>query len=336
MPGPPGFEDRVREFLKSQLDKGEVFIDNLGNLIVKLGNGPFRVMLCAHMDEVGLMISHIDQRGFARVIPLGDIDPKIMLGEEVVFLTEEGGVSGVVSTVSPHLGGPKTPKRFSELIVDFGFKSRDEAFKHGIRPGTPGVFAPRFISRGEVIMGKAFDDRLGCVALLEAFKSTNSINDEVTLFFVWTTQEEAGLRGVRTALNYVNPHFAIVVETTIANDISGVPEELWITRIDGGAAIRLYDRSLIANRNVVDKAVEIAERHGIKYQFQINPYGATDAGPIHLHRLGVPTLVVSIPARYIHSPLSIASLSDMSEAIRLLKALIGEVEEFRRIVRHVS
>jgi len=324
--GPSGFESSVTGIIKgnvSQLSR-DLKIDALGNLIMRIGDEGPRVLLSAHVDEVGVIITHVDQRGFIRVAPLGGIDPWVMIGQELVFRTRRGElIRGVVGIDPPHLRREKPPNRFEELYVDAGFTSREEASKAGVVPGIPGTFSTVMVHSGDVIMGKALDDRLGAYALIEMARRIRSSN--ATFFFAWNTQEEVGLRGIQAVINGINPELAIVVETTVAADVPSNPEEQWITRLGGGAAIRAMDRSMITNPTLLEKATAILESKGVKYQLQVNPYGGTDAGAIHVHGTGVPTLVISTPARYIHAPRSIALMSDVDAVISSLSLLLENI-----------
>lgn len=333
--GPSGFEDRVRRVIRSIVSNyvDEVKVDNLGNLIARVGNGPFRVLISAHMDEVGVMVSHIDQRGFLRIIPIGGLDPWTLLDRELVLMGRNGDVVGVVGIDPPHLRREKPPSRFEELYVDAGFSSRDEALKNGVMPGTPGTFVGSFRQRGYIAIGKAFDNRVGCTVLIDVLRDVRSkVSGDASLYFAWNTQEEVGLRGINAVVNQVNPHIAFIVETTVAADVPTSGEDVWITRIGGGAAIRAFDKSMIANPRLLSTAIELAEGNNVRYQVQVNPYGGTDAGAIHTYGAGVPSLVISTPARYIHTPASLISLDDLRQVEDLLKALLLNLDFIRRNV----
>jgi endoglucanase len=327
--GPSGFEDRVRKsilsFVADHVD--EVRVDNLGNLITRLGNGPFRVLVSAHMDEVGVMVSHVDQRGFLRIVPIGGLDPWALLDRELVFMGRKEDVVGVVGIDPPHLRREKPPSKFEELYVDAGFTSKDEAIKVGVAPGTPGTFVGIFRQRGSIVIGKAFDNRVGCSVLVDVLRNIrNKVSGDISLYFAWNTQEEVGLRGINAVVNYVNPQLAFIIETTVAADVPITSEDLWITRVGGGVALRAFDRSMITHPRLLTTALELAESRGIKYQVQVNPYGGTDAGAVHVHSTGVPTLVLSTPARYIHSPASLASIEDIEQVKSLLSELLLNID----------
>ncbi|WP_054857991.1 M42 family metallopeptidase [Vulcanisaeta sp. JCM 16159] len=330
--GPSGFEDRVRRVIRGFISDyvDDIMIDNMGNLIARVGNGPFKVLISAHMDEVGVMVSHIDQRGFLRIIPIGGLDPWTLLDKELAFMGRSGDIVGVVGVDPPHLRKEKPPSRFEELYVDAGFSSKDEALKNGIMPGTPGTFIGNFRQRGSVAIGKAFDNRVGCTVLIDTLRDIrNKVSGDVSLYFSWNTQEEVGLRGINAVVHQVNPHMAFIVETTVAADVPTSSEDVWITRIGGGAALRAYDRSMIANPRLLSAAIELAESNNVKYQVQVNPYGGTDAGIVHTYGTGVPSLVISTPARYIHSPASLINVEDLRQVENLLRTLLLNLDLIR-------
>ncbi len=334
--GPSGFEDRVIRIIISMIRDhvDEVNIDNMGNLIARIGNGPFKLMISAHADEVGVMVSHIDQRGFIKVIPIGGIDPWVMIEQEVVFMGRNGDVYGTVGVDPPHLRRERPPSRFEELYVDAGFTSSDEAYKSGIMPGVAGTFAGSFRERGSMIISKALDNRVGCSVLVDLAEEANRIvTGDLSLYLVWNTQEEVGLRGINAAVNAINPNMAIVVETTVAADVPANPESEWITRIGNGAAIRALDRSMITNPRLLSAVLELASSSGVKYQVQVNPYGGTDAGAVHVHGTGVPTVVVSTPARYIHTPHSVVNLNDVEQVKALINLMVKEHEDLSKAAR---
>ncbi|GGP19601.1 peptidase M42 [Thermocladium modestius] len=321
--GPSGFEDRVRKIISANIN-GSI-IDAMGNLIGQVGESGPRVLISAHMDEVGFMVTHVDQRGFLRIAPLGGLDAWTMLGQEVMLRNKEGElVRGVVGVDPPHLRRDRPPSKFEELYVDAGFSSREDAARAGVMPGTPGTFSASLVALGNAVMGKALDDRVGAYALIEAMRRTRDSN--ASLFFAWNTQEEVGLRGIQAVVNRVNPDLAIVVETTTAADVPGNPEEQWITALCGGAAVRAMDRSMITNPVLLSKSLEALEARRVKYQVQVNPYGGTDAGAVHIHGTGVPTLVISTPARYIHSPRSVACIDDIEQVVNALMAVLSSVD----------
>ena len=337
-PGPSGFEDRVINVVKSLIDGfvDDVKVDRLGNLVARIGNGGFKILISAHVDEVGLMVTHIDQRGFARVTPIGGVSPQSIVGSPIVFLTERGELMGVVGVDPPHLRNIRQIGGFEDLYIDLGFSTREEAIKAGLSVGTPGVFQPLFLTNGQSIIGKALDNRVGCAVLVELARSIRrefpDLLKNYTLYLAWNTQEEVGLRGINAVVNETNPHLAIVVETTLALDTPANSEDRWITSIGGGVAVRAMDRSMITNPRVLSRVLKILDSGNVKYQVQVNPYGGTDAGVIHTYGLGVYTVVLSTPARYIHTPHSVASLRDVEEVEKALRAILSNLDAFKGMV----
>lgn len=325
---PPGGEDPVAEvvrgFLEGSADSFER--DVMGNLIVRVGGEGPRVMLAAHMDEVAMMVSWIDEEGFLGFVPLGGLDTRVLLGQRVVVHTEKGPLEGCIGARPPHVTTQEEAKRapeLKELHIDIGASSREEAEAAGVRLGSYVTFPAHFARLlGSRVMGKAFDDRAGCV--VEALVAKAAAEEElgIELYAVFTVQEEVGLRGAATAVNSVDPRYSIVLEGTVAADTPGVPESNRITRLGRGAAVRLMDSSMITNRGFYSLLVRAAERAGVSYQPQIVSGSATDAGRIHLHGRGVATGVIGVPCRYLHSPHLVLDLRDVESACRLtLEAL---------------
>ncbi|HDH07321.1 MAG TPA: M42 family peptidase [Thermoproteales archaeon] len=328
--GPSGREDRVREII-TQMIKGyvdEFTVDVMGNLIARKGEGKPVLMLAAHMDEVGFLVRFITEKGFLKVAALGGINVYATIGSRVAILKEEGGdIEGVLGTIPPHLlrkkdSQPKQPT-IEDLFIDVGAKSRDEALEMGIKIGDYATFVQKFAMKNDIMFGKAFDDRLGCSVMVSLIKGIKDVPG--TVYFVFTVQEEVGLRGAHVAANRIKPDIAIALEGTIAADIPGVSPENYITQIGEGPAIRLMDARTLANRKLVDILVNVAEERGIKYQLQISPYSGTDAGAIQFAGTGVAVTAVSVPARYIHNPLTLALKSDYLATIKLLKEAIPEI-----------
>lgn len=335
IPGPSGREDPVRSaviaLLKPHVDK--LWVDTWGNVVgVKKGEGESRVMIAAHMDEIGLFISHIEDDGFLRVVPIGGITERSLLYQRVVLRTRDGKlVRGVIGLKPPHVAKPeelqKVPE-LRELFVDIGVSSHEEAEKLGIRVGDILVF-DREVSElaGTRVTGKAFDDRVGLVALIKAAQLVEK--PKVDVYFVATVQEEVGLKGARTSAFAISPDAAVAIDVTIASDVPGVAKSEWYTRLGKGPAIKVADgrgaSGLIAHPRLFDFLVSTAEKYKIPYQVEVIPGGTTDASIIALNKEGVPAGTVSIPARYIHSPVEVVDLSDVYHSSLLLKHFAEEV-----------
>ncbi|MCX8184952.1 MAG: M42 family metallopeptidase [Sulfolobales archaeon] len=327
--GPSGFEDSIREIVVDELRPyaDSMWVDSLGNVIaVKKGSrGSGRLMLAGHMDEIGLIVSHIDQRGFLRFQPIGGVSERVLLGQRVIIKTREGRVvRGVIGSKPPHIMKPEELKQVPEIkdmYIDVGTSSREEVEKIGISIGSIAVFERdlSFIGSSDIVTGKALDDRVGLAATVEAFKAVDG--NEVDVYAVATVQEEVGLKGARVAAYSITPDVALALDVTIASDVAGVPEQEWITQLGRGPAIKVVDgraaTGLIAHPTVRDKLVEIARQYNIPHQVEVAPGGTTDASIIALNKEGVPAATVSIPSRYIHSPVEIIHLSDLVNAAKL-------------------
>ncbi len=322
-PAPSGFEDRAREVILDYLSERGFTpqVDQIGNVYVVLGEGRPLMLIAAHMDEVGLITLHVDQSGFLRVAPLGGLRPQTLPGTEVVVLTRDRLLPGIIGAEPPHTSRGKEQGGFESLYVDIGASTREEAYGMGVRPGTPMTFAGNFKDWGRHVSGKALDDRLGCYVLLRALASGAEPSDG-SVVVAFTVQEEVGTRGAAALASRLQPNFGVAVEGTIANDIPGVGEDKVVTRVGSGAAIRLMDRTLISSRRLVDHIVELAEENEVSYQFQLSPYSGTDAGRFLLE--GAEVAGVAVPARYIHSPVALALKSDIEAAEKLLAALIAD------------
>lgn len=323
-PAPSGFENRVREIIAEELEElgYEPVTDSLGNLYVVLGEGRPSLVLAAHMDEVGFIVTHVTEDGFLRVAPLGGVVAEGLPGQEVVVLTDEGLVEGVIGATPPHLRGA-TQKELTveEIFIDIGVLSREEARSKGVDVGSPVTFAGNFKERGDAVISKALDDRVGCYALLEALRS-GATPKKGSVVVAFTVQEEVGLRGSSALAKALEPNFAVAVEGTIANDTPGTPPEKVVTRLGRGPAVRLMDKSMIASMELYKHIKALAESKSIPYQVQISPYSGTDAGSFAVH--GAAVSAVSVPVRYIHSPASLALKKDVDATVELLKALIEE------------
>ncbi|RLE80719.1 MAG: M42 family peptidase [Thermoprotei archaeon] len=329
IPSPPGFEHRVRTVIKDMIEDyvEELFEDSLGNLVARIGRGSPKLMLAAHMDEIGFLVRYITDDGFLKVTNLGGVNPNVAVGSKVVVLAEREDIVGVLGCVPPHLlKAEKAQISVEELFVDIGASRKDEVLKRGVNLGTPLTFKQEFSTSGNLVFGKAFDDRLGCAVLVNLAKRLRDFRNG-SIYLAFTVQEELGLRGATVAAYRIAPDVALSIEGTIAADIPGVSPENYITSLGKGPAIRAMDRSMVANPKLFRILIKVAEENSIPYQIQISPRSGTDAGKIQLARGGVAVSSVSVPARYIHSPLSVACVDDYLNAIKLLEIAIPEILE---------
>ena len=334
--GVPGNEDEVRAIIRSHVSHlvDGMEMDAMGNLYTWRApmKGPV-IMLAAHTDEVGMVVSHVDSGGFLRIAPLGGWDPRIMPGQEVVIINGEGSrFYGVAGFPSPHFMKTKDKDaviQTDEQFIDIGAISDEEVQAMGIRVGDQALFNAGFRRlNNNMVMGKAFDDRAGCalqIALLEQFAK---VDLDITLAVVFTCQEEVGLRGARVAGHRVDPTVAIAVEGTAAGDFPGVEPHRSPVRLGKGPAFTVADKSMIAHRGLREFMERIATTHSIPYQLKIPVFGGTDAGQIHLARGGVMSGVVAVPCRYIHTPRAIMDVTDFGHALAFLTRFVSSVGEW--------
>jgi len=336
--GVSGNEGDVRAVLLDAIQKhvDEVKVDTMGNVLAfkhgtarpsspKSGQRRLRVMLAAHMDEIGLMVVGHDNDGFLQVRAVGGIDPRLLPG--ALLQVGPDRVPGVIGIKPIHLltgeEGEKVPK-LENLVVDIGAKSKDEARK--LAPlGTYVTFATQFHELGPTVSGKAFDDRAGCAVLVELLRGERFRFD---LHAAFTVQEEVGLRGARVAAYAIKPDCAFALEGTIADDIPKDKETSPTTELGKGPAITVMDRSFIADRRLVRLLTNTAKELDIPYQIKQPGIGGTDAGAIYLAREGVPSVTVAVPCRYIHSPVALLSLDDFNHTVQLMR------ESLSRLTQH--
>lgn len=316
MYGPSGWERAVREFLRDAVSglAAETRVDALGNLIVraKAGTeGGRRVMLAAHMDEIGLVISHIDEKGFLRFGPVGGIFPLTMTGQRVRF------ASGRIGVVGREPGENRTEADLTKMYIDIGARDRAEAEKL-VQVGDVVCMDRQFAAANGRVVGKAMDDRAGCAVLVETLRAlTQSPHD---VYAVFTTQEEVGLRGATTSAFAVAPDLAIAIDVTSTGD---TPEARpMAVELGKGPAVKVMDAGMLAHAEVKDLLIRTAESHQIPYQREVLLAGSTDARAIQTSRGGVRAGTVSIPTRYVHTASEMVDMADMHNAVRLLVALL--------------
>ncbi len=328
LPGVSGDEYAVRAYVKEHLapycDKIE--IDSMGNLMgfkKGTGNTGKTLMLCAHMDEVGLIISRITEEGFLKFKTVGGIDPRVLISKRVLVGKE--GLPGVIGRKAIHLLTPEERKKapkIKELYVDIGAKNKKEAEKK-VAIGDYIVFDSAYREFGDgLVKAKALDDRFGCAVLLELAKEECFWD----VCFAFTVQEETGLRGARLCARKVKPNLAVVLEATTCSDLPENDTNMISTRLGSGAAISFIDGTTSFNRNLVGWLYTLGQEKNIPVQYKQTATGGNDAGIIHISAGGILTASISVPARYIHSPASVISLADYQAVKALTKVLIQEVQ----------
>ena len=293
----------------------EVYTDTLGNLICRKKGSGKRVMFAAHMDSIGFVVTHIDEGGFLRFGAVGGLDPHEVLGAPVRFA---GGVRGVVAREGK---AEAKELKLENLYIDIGAKDRADA-EAQVRVGDTAVYDTSSFVNGRRLFSPYLDDRIACVVLLLAMERLGATDND--LYFVFTAQEEVGIRGAKTAAYGIDPDYGVAVDVTDSDDIPE-PDHLCSTLAGKGAAIKVMDRSVICHPAVVKKLETLAAEKGIPAQREVLKAGGTDAGAIHQSRAGVYTGGISIPTRYIHTPLEMADLDDV-EACAALAAAFAEAK----------
>ena len=322
--GVSGDEDAVRKIIADAVRDhvDELRSDTIGNLFAHKkargkGRGAgLRVMIAAHMDEVGFMIVGADSSGGLRFRSIGGVDDRILPGKALLVGPDK--IPGVIGVKPVHLlkgDEGKQVIKMDALLIDIGASSKEEAEKL-VKPGQAAVFATRYNRVGRTVTGKAFDDRAGCAVLVELLRGERF---PFELHGVFTVQEEVGLRGAQAAANAVAPDCAFALEGTICDDLPKERDTSPTTLLGKGPAITVMDRSVLADRQLVDHLVATAERLGIPYQFKQPGLGGTDAGAIARSKTGVPSVPVAVPCRYIHSPVARLSLDDFENTVKLMR-----------------
>lgn len=310
--GPAGDESGIAATILSLAAPfaDECWTDPLGNLIVhKRGDGP-KVMFAAHMDSIGMIVTHIEAEGYLRFGKVGGLDLSALLHTPVRF------ANGVRGLVGANQDADRKKLSIEDLFIDIGAKSREEA-EETVHIGDTAVFDTPTFATGDRIVSPYHDNRISCVVLLEVLSSlTGSTND---LYFVFTSQEELGLRGAKTAAYAIDPDYAIAVDVTLSDDLPGAKHN-GSSVLGKGAAIKVMDGSVICHPQMVKKLTEIAQMEAINYQSDVIRAGGTDAGAIHVSRTGVYTGGVSIPCRYVHSPTEMVEVSDVQACVELIRA----------------
>ncbi|HEX9068935.1 MAG TPA: M42 family metallopeptidase [Ktedonobacterales bacterium] len=320
-PGVSGREEMLRavviEELKPLVDK--IKVDALGNVIAtKKGSSDKRVMLAAHMDQIGFMARYIDDRGFIRLQPLGGFDARVLVAQRVIVHARDGVLRGaLVPAAKPiHMLRGEKPEaaKLEELYVDLGLPA--EQVKAHVRQGDPITLDRPLQEAGECAISQAMDDRAGVWTMIEALRRLGK--HEATIVAVATVQEEVGLRGATTSSFQVEPDVSIAIDVTLAMDTPGMPDSDTVTKLGDGVAIKVYDGSFIPNYKLVDHMRDIAEKHEIRHQMEVLPAGGTDAGAMQRTRGGSAAITVSIPTRYIHTVNEMVNLHDLDAAATLL------------------
>jgi putative aminopeptidase FrvX len=289
------------------------------------------VMLAGHMDEIGFIVRHITDEGFLKFIPLGGWFDQVLLGQRVVVKTRQGDVVGVIGSKPPHLLPADERNKVVEkktMYIDVGATSKKEVEEAGVRVGDPvapdSVFT--VMANPKMYLAKAFDDRVGCALMVKTLQAFADEPHPNRLYGVATVMEEVGLRGATTSVDMVDPDVAIILESDIAGDVPGIKPEESSVRLGHGPTVLIYDTRMIPNLKLRDLVVDTAQELGIPLQFSAIEGGATDGAAIHLHKSGVPTVVIGVAARHIHSHTSIIHRDDFDRAAQLLVGIVKKLD----------
>lgn len=320
--GISGSEEEIAAIMREELAArcDEARIDPFGNVIARKGKGGPKVMIAAHMDEIGLMVKHVSKEGFISFIKVGGIDDRVLLAQRVVIKAAAGDILGIIGTKPPHLQKEEEkakPVKYEDMFIDAGFPSREAALRK-LEIGDPIVFeASAGVLGGDLMYGKAVDDRIGCYALIKLAERLAAPGE---YYLVATTQEEVGLKGARTSSFAIDPDYAIAIDVTMGGDTPAMRERESSLKLGQGVAVTLIEasgRGVIVSAAMRRLLIDAAKRHKIAYQVDVIEGGMTDGAMIYMNRSGIPTAVLSIPTRYIHAPTGVFSMRDVDAAVEL-------------------
>jgi len=322
--GVPGYEDEIRTAIRGEIATlvDDLQVDAMGNLVAlrRGAGGGKRVMLAAHMDQIGLMVTHVDKKGFLRFAPLGYLFALASWGTQVRFLDGTVGTIGLDGRVNPRHDLPT----LHDLLVDVGATDPTEA---GKRVGDVATFWRPFVAQGNAWFSPSMDDRVGCAVLIEVLRRANGEVLPHDLYAVFTTQEEVGTRGATTSAYTIQPDIAVAVDVTLTGDLPHARPAMEVA-LGRGAAIKIQDGGMISHPGVNQLLISAAEAVDVSYQLEVLQGGSTDAMSIQVSRQGVPTSAVSIPSRHVHTPSQIVDGRDVEAAIALLGSFLRRPMDF--------
>jgi putative aminopeptidase FrvX len=334
--GISGNESEVRLVMKRHIEPyaDEVTTDGLGSLIAKkIGNksGP-KIMIAGHLDEVGFMITTIDEKGFLRFQTVGGWWSQVMLAQRVTVVTKNGDVTGIIGSKPPHILPPdarKRPVEIQDMFIDIGASTREEAIEFGVRPGdqvTP-YFEFTVMKNKNLLLAKAWDNRIGCAIAIDVLKKLHTQNHPNIVFGVGTAQEEVeAARGAKTSAQMIQPDIGFSIDVGISGDTPGISEQESQSKMGQGPQIILYDASMVSHKELRELVIETAEELNIPYQFDVLPGGWTDSGKIHITANGVPSLSIGIPTRYIHTHAAMIHRQDYEHTVHLMVEVIKKLD----------
>jgi len=329
-PGISGHEEIIRDIITMEIKPyvDDYYIDSMGNLIAtKIGEGGQTMMLAAHMDEIGLIVRYIDPDGFLYFNTIGGWFDQTLLNQKMTVHTPKGIYHGIIGSKPPHV--MKTSEydkviKSEDMFIDVGANSKKEVEDMGIEIGTQIVSDTTFFTlKGDKVGAKAFDNRAGCAMLINVLK--NLRNQSPTIYAVFTVQEEVGLKGAKVAAYKLNPSFAFATDVTICGDHPGISKKDANVDMGNGPVVTISDasgRGIIVPRDIIRRIKQTSEEYNIPVQYECGDGGTTDGTAIHLVREGIPTGVISIPTRYIHTPYSVIDMNDLKASVNLLTHMI--------------
>ena len=330
-PGVSGSEDPIRDKIRKKISRfGETAVDPIGNLMLTLGSGDRHALFVAHMDEIGLVVTHIEDDGYIRVKKVGGLDDRVLSGR-MVDIYPDGGldpVPGVIGLKPPHLMKNRDKEmaqaiKPEDLRVDVGTRSREETEALGVAKLSPIILRKHFSAlANDMVSTRGLDDRLGCAALIEALELIDIENLSIRITFAWSVQEELGLRGAYALGNELHPDFAVAIDSCTTGDSPQVDYHLSAVSLGEGPVLRMFDRLAFASRTMMKRVSDAAAADGIPVQVAATG-GATDGGA--LQTFGALMIALAVPVRYVHSPVEVMSLRDYHNLVRLLAAVAGNI-----------
>lgn len=334
--GIAGNERAPREVMRKYIEPfaDEIEHDNLGSLIAKKTgdeNGP-KIMIAGHLDEVGFMVTQIDDKGFVKFQTVGGWWSHVMLSQRVTITTRKGEeIIGVIGSKPPHILPVEQRKKvveIKELFIDIGATSKEEVKEWGIRPGdmiTP-YFEFNVMKNEKMLLAKAWDNRIGCAIAIDVLKALKDVKHPNIVYGVGNVQEEVGLRGAKTATFKIQPDIGFAVDVGVAGDTPGITPKESTSKLGDGPQIIIFDASMVGHKGLRDFVVDVAEENNIPYQFDSTPGGGTDAGSIHITANGVPAMAIGIATRYIHSHAAILHRDDYENTVKLIVELVKKLD----------
>ncbi|WP_433750624.1 M42 family metallopeptidase [Falsibacillus pallidus] len=333
--GTSGFEGAIRKIMHREIEKtgAKILTDHMGSIVgEKSGTAKdVKIMLAGHMDEVGFMVKEITKDGYLYFAPLGGWWDQVLLAQRVKIITEKKEFTGVIGSKPPHILTPEERSKvypMKEMFIDIGAKSRDMVREWGIQVGDPVLPICPFeiLPDNDTILSKAMDNRAGCYLALETLKGLQGVQHPNTVFAGATVQEEVGLRGAATLPHVMDPDIAIALDMGVSKDDPSHKGEKTVA-LGKGALITFLDSSMIPNTRFRNFIIETAEKNNIPYQIDLMLGGGTDAGKFHMHKSGIPSIVLGVPTRYMHSHVSMASKQDLENTVKLLIAIVQGLDK---------